>query len=73
MLLAEQNARSALAIADRGYVVENGRITMSGPARTLLGSSEVAERYLGGGTASPAGGTDASLAERLRACIATPG
>jgi len=33
ILLAEQNARSALAIADRGYVIENGRVTLVGPAR----------------------------------------
>ncbi len=70
ILLAEQNARSALSIADRGYVVENGRVTLSGPARELLDSSEIAERYLGGGSASRPGGAHADLADRLRACIA---
>ena len=51
ILLSEQNARSALAISDRGYVVESGRITLHAPAHALLASPEVAERYLGiGGT-----------------------
>ena len=71
ILLAEQNARSALSIADRGYVVENGRITLSGPARMLLDSTEIAQRYLGGGTASPPGGAGADLARQLQACIAS--
>ena len=49
ILLSEQNARSALAISDRGYVIESGRVVMSGPAAEMLRSSEVAERYLGTG------------------------
>ncbi len=70
ILLAEQNARQALAIADRGYVVENGLITLEGPARTLLDSPEIAERYLGVGTAAEVSCTEsARMAERLRACI----
>jgi branched-chain amino acid transport system ATP-binding protein len=70
ILLAEQNARSALSIADRGYVVENGRVTLSGRARDLLASPDIAERYLGGGSAAaqPAE-TSLDLAARLRACI----
>jgi len=59
ILLAEQNARQALAIADRGYVVENGRLTMSGPAKDLLRSPDIVEKYLGAG----AGGAKA-LSER---------
>src|ERR1700761_8626218 len=47
ILLAEQNAKAALSIADRGYVFENGRITLSGTAKDLLNSREIAERYLG--------------------------
>jgi branched-chain amino acid transport system ATP-binding protein len=47
ILLSEQNARMALGIADRGYVIENGRVTPSGPARELVNSQEVASRYLG--------------------------
>jgi len=47
MLLVEQNARAALAIADRGYVVETGRITLSGSAATLLADDRVQAAYLG--------------------------
>lgn len=49
ILLAEQNARQALAIADRGYVLENGEITMSGRSAELLSSSAISEKYLGVG------------------------
>ena len=67
ILLAEQNAKAALSIADRGYVFENGRITLSGAARDLLNSPEIAERYLGmSGTAETSGAVAAALAERLR-------
>lgn len=73
ILLAEQNARAALSIADRGYVIENGRVTLSGPARDLLASPEIAARYLGVGAAgnAPTAAT-ARLAAELRACIGTP-
>jgi branched-chain amino acid transport system ATP-binding protein len=67
ILLAEQNAKAALSIADRGYVFENGRITLSGAAKDLLNSPEIAERYLGmSGTAETSGAAAASLAGRLR-------
>jgi branched-chain amino acid transport system ATP-binding protein len=46
--LVEQNARAALDIADRGYVLENGRITVSGKASDLLGNPAVQDAYLGG-------------------------
>ena len=70
ILLAEQNARQALSIADRGYVFENGRITLSGAAKNLLNSREIAERYLGmSGTAETSGAAAASLAERLRGVL----
>jgi branched-chain amino acid transport system ATP-binding protein len=49
ILLSEQNARLSLAIADRGYVIENGRVAISGKGRELLESSDIAERYLGVG------------------------
>jgi branched-chain amino acid transport system ATP-binding protein len=49
ILLAEQNARLSLSIADRGYVIENGRVAISGKGRELLQSNEVVERYLGVG------------------------
>ncbi len=47
VLLVEQNARAALAIADRGYVVETGRIATSGSAAHLLADDRVQAAYLG--------------------------
>ncbi len=47
ILLVEQNARLALQHADRGYVLEAGRITISGPARELLDDPRVKQAYLG--------------------------
>ena len=47
VLLVEQNARAALAIADRGYVVETGRIATSGSAGELLADDRVRAAYLG--------------------------
>jgi branched-chain amino acid transport system ATP-binding protein len=67
ILLAEQNARQALSIADRGYVFENGRIALSGSSKALLNSAEIAERYLGmGGTAEISETASEVLASRLR-------
>ena len=48
ILLVEQNAFAALKIADKGYVLENGSIELSGPASVLLGNDEVRKKYLGG-------------------------
>jgi branched-chain amino acid transport system ATP-binding protein len=47
VLLVEQNAYGALKIADRGYVMETGRITMDGPATELIANPRVREAYLG--------------------------
>ncbi|MFC7704335.1 ABC transporter ATP-binding protein [Plastorhodobacter daqingensis] len=47
VLLVEQNAFGALSIADRGYVMETGRITMSGPAAELVADERIREAYLG--------------------------
>lgn len=47
LLLVEQNASRALALADRGYVMESGEVTMSGPARALLEDPRVRAAYLG--------------------------
>lgn len=52
MLLVEQNARMALAVADRAYVLQTGRIVMSGAAAELAASDEVRARYLGAGRLS---------------------
>jgi branched-chain amino acid transport system ATP-binding protein len=48
VLLVEQNASRALSLADRGYVMDSGEITMGGPARELLSDPRVQEAYLGG-------------------------
>jgi branched-chain amino acid transport system ATP-binding protein len=52
VFLVEQDVNMALSIADRGYIVENGRIQGQGTARALLGSDRIKEAYLG---ISPAG------------------
>ena len=48
ILLVEQNAQMALSVADRGYVLETGRITLSGPGKELLADEAVKKAYLGG-------------------------
>lgn len=74
ILLSEQNARMSLAIADRAYVLENGRITLSGPSADLAGSSDVAARYLGLGAAAETEAADGGMAARLRSIMLdTPG
>jgi branched-chain amino acid transport system ATP-binding protein len=47
VLLVEQNATMALAVADHGYVMENGRIVLEGPADKLRDNSDIKEFYLG--------------------------
>ena len=47
IFLVEQNANQALQIADRGYVLENGKITISGDARSLMENEEIQKAYLG--------------------------
>ncbi|MEN7432551.1 ABC transporter ATP-binding protein [Chromobacterium sp. TRC.1.1.SA] len=47
MLLVEQNAKLALEVSQRGYVMESGRITMSGDAKELLNDERVRNAYLG--------------------------
>ena len=48
ILLVEQNARMALSVADRGYVLETGRVTLTGQGRELLADEAVKKAYLGG-------------------------
>lgn len=48
ILLVEQNATAALKIADRAYVLENGKIVLHGPAQEVLANPEVKTLYLGG-------------------------
>jgi len=50
IILVEQNARAALKLADRGYVMEVGRLVMEGPAAQLLHDPQVQNTYLGGQT-----------------------
>ena len=47
VLLVEQNATMALAVAEHGYVMENGRIVLEGPAARLRDNSDIKEFYLG--------------------------
>ena len=62
VLVVEQNARAALGIADRGYVLENGRITVSGEAADLLNNQAAQDAYLGGQA-----GSSRAIEERIRA------
>ncbi|MET8508779.1 ABC transporter ATP-binding protein [Streptomyces sp. NPDC004787] len=47
VLLIEQNARAALKVAHRGYVIDSGRVTLAGPAAALRDDPQVVEAYLG--------------------------
>ncbi len=47
VLLVEQNARAALRLSDRGYVLENGAVTLSGDSESLLNNERVRHAYLG--------------------------
>ena len=49
MLLVEQNASVALAVAHYGYIMENGKVVTDGPAERLAGDQDVREFYLGMG------------------------
>ena len=72
ILLVEQNARLSLAIADRGYVLETGRVMLSGTGNALLRTPEVIHRYLGVAATrvDPSGdGETAGLAARLKAVL----
>lgn len=50
ILLVEQNAKIALTLASRGYVLETGRITLYGNTSDLIDNEEVKRAYLGGAT-----------------------
>ena len=47
VLLVEQNAKKALAIADRAYVLETGKIVLSGDAEEMLNNDSIKKAYLG--------------------------
>ena len=48
ILLVEQNAQMALSVANRGYVLETGRVVTTAPAADLLADESVKKAYLGG-------------------------
>jgi len=52
ILLVEQNARAALQVADRGYVLETGRVTLQGDSATLAADGRIVDMYLGQGAAA---------------------
>jgi branched-chain amino acid transport system ATP-binding protein len=47
IVIVEQNAYAALSVAHRGYVLENGRVALSGPADELIANDYVRQTYLG--------------------------
>jgi ABC-type branched-subunit amino acid transport system ATPase component len=66
VVLVEQNAAMALAVADRAIVLEVGRVTLEGPAEQLAASDDVRDRYLGvAATKAPARQRGESAADRL--------
>ncbi len=69
VLMVEQNVKKALAVADRGYVLERGTLVASGPARLLERSNVVREAYLGADAADQTSAADA--VSRRRKTITT--
>lgn len=70
VLMVEQNVKKALAVADRGYVMERGVLVASGPAALLARSSVIREAYLGVDTAGKTATSVAGEAARRRAAPA---
>jgi len=64
VLMVEQNVKKALAVADRGHVMERGRLVASGPARLLARSAVVREAYLGSPSADTSTAGDAVATRR---------
>jgi len=60
IVMVEQNARRALALAHRGYVLDGGRNAIEGPGRDLLRDPQVAELYLGGSGTTASSSTSTS-------------
>ncbi len=71
VLMVEQNVKKALAVADRGYVLERGVLVASGPAKLLARSSVIREAYLGAQTADKTASLGAGAAARHRVVPAT--
>jgi branched-chain amino acid transport system ATP-binding protein len=70
VLLVEQNARSGLAVADRGAVLESGVVRLTGTGAALLTDPEVARLYLGGGAQPPV--TEAAVTQTAETPTAGP-
>ena len=71
VLMVEQNVKKALAIADRGYVLERGTLVASGPAKLLQRSNVIREAYLGANAADTTSAADA--VQRRKTTVATIG
>ena len=67
VLMVEQNVRKALAVADRGYVLERGALVASGPAKLLARSTVIREAYLGAQASDTTSAADAAERTRRRA------
>jgi branched-chain amino acid transport system ATP-binding protein len=63
ILLVEQNARVALDVSSFGYILENGEISLEGPAAELARDPQVHDAYLGGGNAAKTGASESSAAQ----------
>jgi len=72
VLMVEQNVKKALAVADRGYVMERGTLVASGAARLLARSSVIREAYLGATAPAPPASTAAAKAARSPQASARP-
>lgn len=71
VLMVEQNVKKALAVADRGYVMERGTLVASGPAKLLARSTVIREAYLGADKDPVSGTTSAADAVQRRKAVAT--
>lgn len=64
VLMVEQNVKKALAVADRGYVLERGTLVASGPAKLLARSTVIREAYLGAASSETTSSADAARRTR---------
>jgi len=69
VLMVEQNVKKALAVADRGYVIERGTLVASGPAKLLARSNVIREAYLGAESADKTTAADAAYRSRKTATV----
>jgi branched-chain amino acid transport system ATP-binding protein len=67
ILMVEQNVKKALAVADRGYVIERGALVASGPAKLLARSTVVREAYLGAQASDTTTAADAAYRRNVAA------